>query len=104
MPGSAKSLRVILCKIAPDKASAIPANIVMMIRGKRMENRTNSSLNVLWQNMVGMMRLYDNDEAPIPMLIMVVRLISITSVTMIILCSLRKVGCIIYIIFLLFER
>ena len=34
IPGSAKSLRVIPCKMAPDRASAIPAKKVIIILGK----------------------------------------------------------------------
>ena len=52
IPGSAKSFRVILCKIDPDNASAIPANKVIVIRGKRTEYKINSSLNVPCPNNV----------------------------------------------------
>jgi hypothetical protein len=53
IPGSAKSFRVMLCKIAPETARAIPARTVIIIRGNRIENNTNSSLNVPSPRRVG---------------------------------------------------
>lgn len=54
IPGSAKSFLVIACKIAPDNASPIPANTVTIILGRRMENKTNSSLKDPCPRRVGM--------------------------------------------------
>ncbi|MNI78321.1 hypothetical protein D3C73_1346880 [compost metagenome] len=66
MPGSASSLRVIPWSIAPDNASAMPASRVISIRGRRMVKSTKLSSKVPWPKIVGISRLYETGEEPMP--------------------------------------
>src|SRR5699024_7097901 len=72
IPGSARSFRVMLCKMAPDKARAIPDNNVMISLGNRMEYKINDSLNSPLQSSVGKMRLYFILDKPVLILMIIV--------------------------------